>query len=163
MLDEEHKQPTAYKLVCVGEEEKVVGLHIIGEGSDEILQGCKWSHRLHYSTISMSRVIRLACDTSCAYVCVCANPLAVAVAIKMGATKQDFDDTVAIRASRRLPQPVVIIADEACFRFPCRSHVVRGARHHALDIYASDVLHTCLICPRSGDRVNDRCKSTMRD
>jgi glutathione reductase (NADPH) len=27
MLDEEHKQPTAYKLVCVGEEEKVVGLH----------------------------------------------------------------------------------------------------------------------------------------
>lgn len=46
MLDEEHKQPTAYKLVCVGEEEKVVGLHIIGEGSDEILQGCKWSHQL---------------------------------------------------------------------------------------------------------------------
>jgi hypothetical protein len=33
---------------------------------------------------------------------VCANPLAVAVAIKMGATKQDFDDTVAIRAYRRV-------------------------------------------------------------
>lgn len=59
MLPEDQKQPTAYKLVCVGEEEKVVGLHIIGEGSDEILQG-------------------------------------FAVAIKMGATKQDFDDTVAI-------------------------------------------------------------------
>jgi len=58
MLDEAHKQPTAYKLV-VGEEEKVVGLHIIGEASDEIMQG-------------------------------------FAVAIKMGATKKDFDDTVAI-------------------------------------------------------------------
>lgn len=41
ILDEHHKQPISYKLVCVGEEEKVVGLHIIGEGSDEILQGCK--------------------------------------------------------------------------------------------------------------------------
>jgi len=41
MLDEAHKQPTAYKLVVVGEEEKVVGLHIIGEGSDEIMQGCE--------------------------------------------------------------------------------------------------------------------------
>ena len=41
MLDEEHKQPTSYKLVCVGPEEKVVGLHIIGEGSDEMLQGCE--------------------------------------------------------------------------------------------------------------------------
>ena len=41
MLDENHKQPTAYKLVVVGEEEKVVGLHIIGEGSDEIMQGCE--------------------------------------------------------------------------------------------------------------------------
>lgn len=41
MVEEEHKQPTKYKLVCVGPEEKVVGLHIIGEGSDEIMQGCK--------------------------------------------------------------------------------------------------------------------------
>jgi len=59
MLEEEHKQPTSYKLICAGKEEKVVGLHIIGEGSDEMLQG-------------------------------------FAVAIKMGATKKDFDDTVAI-------------------------------------------------------------------
>jgi hypothetical protein len=44
MLDEEHKQPTSYKLICAGEEEKVVGLHIIGEGSDEMLQGCKSSN-----------------------------------------------------------------------------------------------------------------------
>jgi pyruvate/2-oxoglutarate dehydrogenase complex dihydrolipoamide dehydrogenase (E3) component len=47
MLDEAHKQPTAYKLVVVGEEEKVVGLHIIGEGSDEIMQGCKYLNHLN--------------------------------------------------------------------------------------------------------------------
>ncbi|KAJ3020918.1 Glutathione reductase [Thoreauomyces humboldtii] len=55
----EHKQPTVYKLICAGPEEKVVGLHIVGKGSDEILQG-------------------------------------FAVAINMGATKADFDNTVAI-------------------------------------------------------------------
>jgi glutathione reductase (NADPH) len=59
MLEEEHKQPTSYKLIVVGEEEKVVGLHIIGEGSDEMLQG-------------------------------------FGVAVKMGATKADFDSCVAI-------------------------------------------------------------------
>jgi hypothetical protein len=57
MMDPEHKQPTAYKIVCVGEEEKVVGLHILGQGSAEILQG-------------------------------------FGVAIKMGATKKDFDNCV---------------------------------------------------------------------
>ncbi|KAH6918964.1 glutathione-disulfide reductase [Coprinopsis sp. MPI-PUGE-AT-0042] len=56
---EEHKEPTAYKLVCVGPEEKVVGIHMVGAGSDEALQG-------------------------------------FAVAVKMGATKKDLDDTVAI-------------------------------------------------------------------
>lgn len=55
----DHKEPTAYKLVCAGKEEKVVGMHIIGRGSDEILQG-------------------------------------FSVAIKMGATKADFDSAVAI-------------------------------------------------------------------
>ncbi|KAJ3092979.1 hypothetical protein HK102_013771 [Quaeritorhiza haematococci] len=55
----EHKPVTAYKLVCEGPNEKVVGLHIVGRGSDEILQG-------------------------------------FAVAVKMGATKADFDNTVAI-------------------------------------------------------------------
>lgn len=39
MIEEDHKEPTAYKLVCVGEEEKVVGVHIIGMGSDEVMQG----------------------------------------------------------------------------------------------------------------------------
>lgn len=50
---------TAMKLVTVGREERVVGLHILGEGADEMLQG-------------------------------------FAVALRMGATKQDFDDTIAI-------------------------------------------------------------------
>lgn len=39
MIDEHHKEPTTYKLVCVGPEEKVVGVHIIGMGSDEAMQG----------------------------------------------------------------------------------------------------------------------------
>lgn len=54
-----HRQLTKMKLVCAGVEEKVVGLHGIGYGMDEILQG-------------------------------------FAVAIKMGATKADFDACVAI-------------------------------------------------------------------
>jgi len=54
-----HKQRAEMKLVVVGAEERIVGLHVIGEGADEMLQG-------------------------------------FAVALKMGATKRDFDDTVAI-------------------------------------------------------------------
>ncbi len=54
-----HKVQTAMKLVCVGAREKVVGIHIIGDGADEMLQG-------------------------------------FAVALKMGATKADLDNTVAI-------------------------------------------------------------------
>lgn len=57
VLDE--KEPTAYKLIVSGKEEKVVGLHIIGKDSDEMLQG-------------------------------------FGVAIRMGATKADFDACVAI-------------------------------------------------------------------
>jgi len=37
--DDEHKEPTAYKVICVGPEEKIVGIHIIGMGSDEMMQG----------------------------------------------------------------------------------------------------------------------------
>lgn len=54
-----HRQPARMKLVCVGPEERVVGIHGIGYGMDEILQG-------------------------------------FAVALKMGATKKDLDDTIAI-------------------------------------------------------------------
>ncbi len=53
------KTPTAMKLVTLGEEEKIIGLHVIGYGADEMLQG-------------------------------------FGVAIKMGACKKDFDNTVAI-------------------------------------------------------------------
>jgi pyruvate/2-oxoglutarate dehydrogenase complex dihydrolipoamide dehydrogenase (E3) component len=39
MVEEEHKEPTMYKLICAGPEERVVGVHIIGAGSDEVMQG----------------------------------------------------------------------------------------------------------------------------
>ncbi|HAW92044.1 MULTISPECIES: glutathione-disulfide reductase [unclassified Arsukibacterium] len=54
-----HRALSCFKLVCAGKDEKVVGLHGIGEGMDELLQG-------------------------------------FAVAMKMGATKADFDATVAL-------------------------------------------------------------------
>ena len=38
-MDPADKPKTAMKLVCLGPEEKVVGLHTIGMGSDEMLQG----------------------------------------------------------------------------------------------------------------------------
>ncbi|KAL3990926.1 glutathione-disulfide reductase [Acanthocheilonema viteae] len=55
----QHKEPTVMKLICAGKNERIVGLHMLGEGCDEMLQG-------------------------------------FAVAIKMGATKKNFDETVAI-------------------------------------------------------------------
>jgi glutathione reductase (NADPH) len=55
----EHRALSRFKLICAGVNEKVVGLHGIGEGMDELLQG-------------------------------------FAVAMKMGATKADFDATVAL-------------------------------------------------------------------
>jgi glutathione reductase (NADPH) len=47
------------KLITAGPEQRIVGLHVVGPGADEMLQG-------------------------------------FAVALRMGATKKDFDDTVAI-------------------------------------------------------------------
>lgn len=55
----EHKPASLVKLVLRGNQQKVVGCHVIGDGADEMTQG-------------------------------------FAVAMKMGATKQDFDDTIAI-------------------------------------------------------------------
>lgn len=55
----QYRQPCKMKLVCLGPEEKIIGIHGIGYGMDEILQG-------------------------------------FAVALKMGATKKDFDNTIAI-------------------------------------------------------------------
>jgi glutathione reductase (NADPH) len=54
-----HRQACKMKLVCAGDTEVVVGIHGIGFGMDEILQG-------------------------------------FGVAMKMGATKADFDSVVAI-------------------------------------------------------------------
>ena len=34
-----HQIKTALKLICVGESQKVVGIHIVGDGADEMLQG----------------------------------------------------------------------------------------------------------------------------
>ncbi len=53
------KPPARMKLVTAGPEQRIVGVHVIGEGADEMMQG-------------------------------------FAVAVRMGATKRDFDDTVAI-------------------------------------------------------------------
>lgn len=39
MMVPEEKEPTAYKLIVQGKNEKVVGLHLIGQGSDEMMQG----------------------------------------------------------------------------------------------------------------------------
>ncbi len=35
----QRKEPSLMKLVCVGEDERVVGIHLLGPGTDEILQG----------------------------------------------------------------------------------------------------------------------------
>jgi glutathione reductase (NADPH) len=34
--EERAKNPTEYKIVCTGLDEKVVGLHILGDGSGEV-------------------------------------------------------------------------------------------------------------------------------
>lgn len=39
MMDPTEKAPTKYKVVCQGTDEKVVGMHILGAGSSEMLQG----------------------------------------------------------------------------------------------------------------------------
>ncbi len=55
----EAKPRTEMKLVTLGPEQRIVGLHVVGAGADEMLQG-------------------------------------FAVAVRMGATKKDFDETLAI-------------------------------------------------------------------
>ncbi|KAI4129197.1 MAG: hypothetical protein LQ338_002356 [Usnochroma carphineum] len=39
LMDPKEKGPTSYKVVCQGPEEKIVGLHILGTGTSEMLQG----------------------------------------------------------------------------------------------------------------------------
>lgn len=84
MVDEEHKEPTMYKLVCVGEEERVVGIHIIGMGSDEVMQGFAVAVKMGgqiSSAFHMSLALRHS-DRR--------------VFFLLLARKQDLDDTVAI-------------------------------------------------------------------
>ncbi len=80
----EHKSATAVKLVCAGTEQRVVGMHIIGDNADEMLQG-------------------------------------FAVAVKMGATKADFDNTIAIHPTSAEELVTMKTAD------------VREEAHHSVD------------------------------
>jgi glutathione reductase (NADPH) len=76
MMPDGHKEPTAYKLVVVGPEEKVVGIHILGMGSDEVMQGFGVAVKMGGEFVRL--LVRIM-DLSC-----------------LVATKKDLDDTVAI-------------------------------------------------------------------
>ncbi len=39
MMEAKDKAPTSYKVICQGEDERIVGMHILGSGSSEMLQG----------------------------------------------------------------------------------------------------------------------------
>ena len=39
LYDEQYQPKTRAKLVCIGEEQRIIGLHMIGLAVDEILQG----------------------------------------------------------------------------------------------------------------------------
>jgi glutathione reductase (NADPH) len=76
-IDEQHREPTVYKLIVVGEEEKVVGLHMVGQGSDEAIQGFSVAVKMGGERSSNTQVkSRLTWYQL--------------------ATKKNFDDTVAI-------------------------------------------------------------------
>jgi glutathione reductase (NADPH) len=38
-LEEQRKQPTEFKIICEGLDENVIGLHLLGLGVGEMLQG----------------------------------------------------------------------------------------------------------------------------
>ena len=87
-IDVDDKPKTIMKLVCAGKNELIVGLHVIGLGADEMLQG-------------------------------------FGVALKMGATKADFDATVAIHPTS---------AEELVTLFPWgTSPQASGALHSPLN------------------------------
>jgi glutathione reductase (NADPH) len=65
---------TAMKLVCAGQEQKIVGIHIVGDNADEMLQG-------------------------------------FAVAVKMGATKADLDNTIALHPTSAEELVTMKVAD----------------------------------------------------
>ena len=81
-----------YKLIVTGPEERVVGIHILGLGSDEVMQG-------------------------------------FAVAVKVGATKEDLDNTVAIHPTSAEGEcslcsvfaAGIVLFSSSGPRLPCRS------------------------------------------
>ena len=86
-ISPDDKPKTAMKLICVGLEQLVVGLHVVGMGADEMLQG-------------------------------------FAIALKMGATKADFDSTLAIHPTA---------AEEFVTMFPWgKSPPISGAKQSPL-------------------------------
>jgi glutathione reductase (NADPH) len=87
-ISPDDKPKTAMKLICVGPEQLVVGLHVVGIGADEMLQG-------------------------------------FAIALKMGATKADFDATLAIHPTA---------AEEFVTMFPWgKSLPISGAKQSPLN------------------------------
>lgn len=87
-VEADDKPKTAMKIICAGEEELVVGLHVIGMGADEMLQG-------------------------------------FGIAMKMGATKADFDACVAIHPTA---------SEEFVTMFPWGlSKQATGAKHSPLN------------------------------
>jgi len=87
-VEADDKPKTAMKLICAGKDELVVGLHVIGMGADEMLQG-------------------------------------FGIAMKMGATKADFDACVAIHPTA---------SEEFVTMFPWGlSNQVSGAKHSPMN------------------------------
>jgi len=54
-----NRAPTAMKLVCAGSEEKVVGLHAIGDGVDEMLQGFAVALNLGVTKAELDRTVAI--------------------------------------------------------------------------------------------------------
>lgn len=88
----DHGVTTAMKLVCTGDDEKVVGIHLIGDNADEMLQG-------------------------------------FAVAVKMGATKADFDNTIAIHPSSA-EELVTMKTPEPEIQSQCEAHDIDAGNEY---------------------------------
>ena len=69
-----HGATTAMKIICTGRDQKIAGIHIIGDNADEMLQG-------------------------------------FAVAVKMGATKADLDNTIALHPTSAEELVTMKVAD----------------------------------------------------
>ena len=54
-----HRAPTAMKLVCAGADERVVGIHAIGDGVDEMLQGFAVALNLGMTKAQLDRTVAI--------------------------------------------------------------------------------------------------------